>query len=165
MTRRLVVAVIVCALAAMGTALGANPAAEKEIMAVEDAFAAAWNKDDAKAMAVAWAPDGDLINPFGRWARGRAEVEKLLGEEHSTTMKGSTYAVADMKVRFVSPAVAIVDWEGTITGMHNGDGSVAAPFKHHVAAVFAKKDGKWWIAAARPYAPLPPPPSATAPAR
>ena len=34
-------------------------------------FLAAWNRHDAKEMAAVWAPDGDLVNPFGRAAKGR----------------------------------------------------------------------------------------------
>ena len=79
--RRFILAALVCSLVGLGVAIGEDSAREKEVRAVEDAFVAAWNKHDTKALAAGWAPDGDLINPFGRWAKGRAEVEKLLGEQ------------------------------------------------------------------------------------
>lgn len=160
--RRLWIATLVCGIVGIGTAAGAPAAAETDIKAASDAFVAAWNKHDSKAMAAVWAPDGDLINPFGRWAAGRPEIEKLFADEHSTFMKDSTYSIADMKVRMLSPAIAFVDWEGAATGMHNADGSAAPPFKHHVNAVFVRKEGKWWLAAARPVVYPPPPPAAPA---
>ena len=155
--RRFLTAVAVCALVGIGAARGEDPAKEKEVRAASDAFVAAWNKNDAKAMAAGWAPDGDLINPFGRWAKGRAEVEKLFADEHTTFMKGTTYSMSNYKVRVPSPAVAVVDWDGEIAGMHAPDGSAMPAFKHHVVDVYAKKGNHWWIAAARATAYLLPP--------
>jgi uncharacterized protein (TIGR02246 family) len=163
--RRFIVAAAVCALVGLGAALGEDAAREKEVRAVTDAFVAAWNKDDSRAMAAEWAPDGDLINPFGRWAKGRAEVEKLFADEHSTAMKGSTYALSNYQVRFPSPAIACADWDGEITGMHNPDGSAMSPFKHHVNVLYAKKAGHWWAVAGRAAAFLPPPAAPSAPAK
>src|SRR5690242_4541695 len=57
-----------------------------------DEWCDAWNKHDPKAMAAFWTADGDLINPFGRHAKGTAEIEKLFTEEQSGPMKESTYA-------------------------------------------------------------------------
>jgi uncharacterized protein (TIGR02246 family) len=155
--RRLLIAVGVFALVGIGAARGEDPAKEKEVRAVSDEFAAAWNKDDSKAMAAVWAPDGDLINPFGRWAKGRAEVEKLFTDEHTALMKGTTYSISNYTARFPSPAVAVVDWDGEIAGMHAPDGSAMPAFKHHVVGVYAKKGNKWWLLAARAMAYLPPP--------
>ena len=162
--KRLFIMTAVCALAGIGTAL-AEDAREKEVRSVEEAFVTAWNKHDPKAMAAGWAPDGDLINPFGRWAAGRAEVEKLFSDEHTTVMKGSTYSLNNFKARFPSPAIGYADWDGEITGMQSQDGAAIPPFKHHVAALFAKKAGHWWIVAARAMAFLPPPGAPSSPAK
>src|SRR5689334_8940291 len=50
-------------------------------------FTAAWNKHDVSSMAKMWALDGDQVEPDGRHAKGRAEVEKLLTAEHETVFK------------------------------------------------------------------------------
>lgn len=81
-------------------------------------FAAAWNRHDPKALAAFWAPDGDLINPFGRVAKGRAEVEKLFTDEHSAFMKGTTFTLTGMTVRLLAPNIAFTDWDVEISGMH-----------------------------------------------
>lgn len=155
--RQFLVAFAACTLIGIGSARGLDSASEKEVRAAGDAFVAAWNKHDAKAMAALWAPDGDLINPFGRVAKGRAEVEKLFSDEHTTVMKGSTYSLSNFTARFPSPAVAVVDWDGEITGVQAPDGSPIPAFKHHVVDVYTKKGGKWWLMTARAMAFLPPP--------
>jgi uncharacterized protein (TIGR02246 family) len=163
--RRFILAALICSLVGLGVAFGEDAAREKEVRAVEEAFVAAWNKNDTKAMAAGWAPDGDLINPFGRWAKGRAEVEKLFADEHSTVMKGSTYSLSNYQVRFPSPAIASADWDGEITGMHNADGGAIPALKHHVNILYAKKTGHWWVVAARAMAFLPPAGGPAAPAK
>jgi len=122
-------------------------------------FAAAWNRHDPKAMAGFWAEDGDLINPFGRVAKGRAEIEKLFQDEHAGVMAGTTYSTTSSSVRFLTPDVAVADWEIVVTGMRGPDGSAAPPFKPHLVLVVVRKGGQWLNAAARPFAFLPPPPA------
>lgn len=126
-----------------------------EARAIE--FAVAWNKHDPKAMAMLWAEDGDLINPFGRIARGRREIERLFADEHSTYTKGTMYTIDLKWIRMVKPDVAVATWDATISGMTTGDGSVMAPLEHMVTVVVVKRDGKWWTVAARPMIPSPPP--------
>jgi uncharacterized protein (TIGR02246 family) len=134
-------------------------ASEDAIRKLSADFAAAWAKDDTKAMAALWAPDGDLINPWLRVAKGPAEIEKLFEEEHSTLFKGTSYGLKVSGVRFLGADVAIADWESTITGMKGSGGNVVPPMPpHHVTLVLQRKAGKWWIVAARPVIAPPPPP-------
>src|SRR5437763_5000065 len=102
-----------------------------------DEWCAAWNKHDAKAMAGFFVADGDLINPFGRRAKGTAEIEKLFAEEQSGVMAGTTYSGTIESIRYIGD-VAIIDVEGEITGMKAADGTAAPTFKHHVTWI-AKK--------------------------
>jgi uncharacterized protein (TIGR02246 family) len=120
-------------------------------------FAAAWNKDNVGAMAAFWAEDGDIINPFGRVAKGRAEVEKLFAEEHSTFAKGSQLKVDINSIRFIKPDVAVVDCAWEASGMAAANGSELPPLKGLYAAVVVKRRGKWEIAAFRPWVPVSPP--------
>jgi len=68
-------AMVLLSLTLITIPLLAKESDEAGIRATDEVFAAAWNKHDAKAMAATWAKDGDLVNPFGRVAKGRAEVE------------------------------------------------------------------------------------------
>ena len=158
---RLLLGAVVLALCvpAHAQTTGAAPS-EDAIRKLSADFAAAWAKGDAKAMASLWAPDGDLINPWLRVAKGPAEIEKLFQEEHSTFMKGTTYGLTVSGVRFLGPDAAIADWESTISGMKGADGNVMPPMPHHVTIVLQRKAGKWWVVAARPVIAPPPPPGA-----
>ena len=114
-------------------------------------FSAAWNRHDAKAMADMFVEDGDIINPFGRVAKGRAEVEKLFQDEHATVMKGTTFNLTKVEVRMLGAGTAVVDWEVELVGMHGPAGAALPPLKHHVAVVEVKKGDRWLAAAVRPY--------------
>jgi len=156
--------VLLCAVALavcfhLDAQMAGNRAGEDAIRRLSADFAAAWAKDDAKAMAALWAPDGDLINPWLRVAKGRVEIEKLFQDEHSAAMKGTTYGIKFDGVRFLGPDTAIAEWDSTISGMKGPDGSAMPPLPHHVTMVLQQKEGKWWIVAGRPMI-APPPPGA-----
>lgn len=143
-------------------------AVSKDETAIRDhsaAFVAAWNRHEPKAMAATWSEDGSLINPFGRLAEGRAAIEKLLTEEHSTVMRGTTYALKTIGVRFLSNTIAVADWNSEISGMHDPKGAALPVFKHRVVAVLVKKSGSWSTAVARAYADIPPPPMPSGPGK
>jgi uncharacterized protein (TIGR02246 family) len=112
-------------------------------------FVAAWNEHDFKKMSSFWSQDGDLINPFGRVARGRAEVLKLFQVEQTGVMKGTTYEITKSSIRLVGENFAIADWESSIAGMPGSDGQPALPFRHHVTFVLRQMGNQWWIEAAR----------------
>jgi uncharacterized protein (TIGR02246 family) len=149
---------VVFAFALITIPLLAKESSEAAIRATDEAFAAAWNKHDAKAMAAVWAKDGDLINPFGRVAKGRAEIEKVLQDEHSTVFKQSTYKPGAMSVRFIEPDIALAESDTEISGVTQPDGTTTT-INVHIIRLVQKKDGKWWTVAARPviYPPAPGP--------
>jgi len=148
---------ILVAALALSPALATAQDDEAAIRKVSNEFFAAWSRHDIKAMAATFAEDGDLINPFGRVAKGRAAIETLFTEEHAGPFKGTTYT-ATVSLRMLAPTVSLGDWDSTVTGMHDPAGNALPPFKHHVAVAYVKKDGHWLAAVARPYAFLPPPP-------
>jgi uncharacterized protein (TIGR02246 family) len=124
---------------------------DQAIMGRIDEFQAAWNKNDAKAMAALWTEDGTLINPVGRFASGPADIEKVFVDEHAQMFKDTTYKVSEVKIQSITPDVMVADVTANISGIHAADGSAAPDYLHHVTWVFVKKDGKWMTAAARPY--------------
>jgi uncharacterized protein (TIGR02246 family) len=152
--RKILLGGVLLAVAATAAAWGAEmPALHARAME----FKAAWDRNDAKALAALWAPDGDLINPFGRVAKGRAEVEKLLQDEQTTIMKGTTFRMVSESDREIATDVAVSDWDIEITGMKGSDGAALPPFKNHVTVVWKKHEGQWWGAVVRPVV-YPPPP-------
>jgi uncharacterized protein (TIGR02246 family) len=122
-----------------------------------DEWTSAWNKHDPKVMAAFFVADADLINPFGRHAKGLAEIEKLFTEEHSGPMAGTTYAGNIELIRYLGENHVIVDVDGEIRGMKGPDGAAAQPFKHHVTWIAEKKAGKWVAHGARAFMFVPAP--------
>lgn len=121
-------------------------------------FAAAWNKHDGKALASCWASDGDLIDPWGRTAVGKAEVEKFFTAEHTGNgaLAHCTYEMKKDTVRMISPDVAMEDWEVVLTGlMPQGAAAPLGPQFHRVVVIRKKQGGQWEVFAARPGLPTP----------
>jgi len=117
-------------------------------------FAEAWGRDDAKSMASHWAVDGDLINPPGRRANGRVEVERLFTDEHATFFKGTHITFSEGTIYFVKPDVAVFTSDFEVPGAHPPNGAEMT-VKGIVTSVMVKKSGKWWTLSARPMVPLP----------
>lgn len=115
-------------------------------------FATAWNRHDAKAMAESYADDADMLNPFGRAAKGRAEIEQLFTDEHAHAMKASTFSVGHIDVHRLSSDVAVAEAPTDVSGMLSPEGKALPPLKIHLVIICTKKDGKWHPTIARPYA-------------
>jgi len=124
---------------------------EQELTAWLGSLASVWDEHDTAAMAALWREDGDLINPFGRKASGRVQVEELLRDEHAGPMRLSSYRVVGIWARELRPGLAFLEWDGEITGMRAGDGEKLPPFKHHVSALIERRDDAWLLIAARPH--------------
>ena len=122
-----------------------------------DEWIAAWNKHDPKLLAAFFVPDGDLVNPFGRRARGTAEIEKLFTEEQRGIMAGTTYAGTIESIRYFGDHYAIIDVAGEVKGIKGPDGSSGQPFKHHVTWIAEKRAGTWLAIGARAFALVPAP--------
>lgn len=152
--RRLLMTMI---LMASGSA-GAGGSQEAAILKVHEQFAENWNKDDAKGMAAMFADDADLINPLGRVAKGKAEIEKLYQDEHSGAFKGSHFT-SDCKggVRVLKPDVAIVTCSFEVTGGTLPDGKPMPVMKGIYTATMTKTKNRWQVVAGRPMFPFTPP--------
>jgi len=154
----LAAAVLATSAAAVGAETKTIDAKDKAaIEARMNAFVSAWNAHDPKGMAATWGENCDLVNPFGKRPKGRAEIEKVFEEEQGGVMKTSTYAISSSAVREICPGVAIGDFDSTVTGMTSSDGQAIPAFPHHVTVVYVKEGGKWSAVAGRAFALLPPP--------
>ena len=126
---------------------GASAAIDK---ATHD-FVSAWNAHDVKKMTDVFAPEADLINPFKRIAKGRAEIGKLFTEEQTGPMKASIYKIDNTTMRQIGSDVVVVDWDANLTGITGADGSTQPPFPHHVTTLFVKRGEAWKLESARAY--------------
>ena len=101
-----------------------------EIRSVVGAFADAWGRADAAAIASLFTPDGDLVIPTGLQVRGRTHLHDFYASAFAKGYAGSTTA-AD------------------ITRAKLSTGKVNPPERGILAAVIVKSTGRWWIAALR----------------
>jgi uncharacterized protein (TIGR02246 family) len=157
--KKLLLLPVLFALIALPAARADQKEEDAAIQKRHQEWTAAWNKHDPKLMATFFVADGELINPFGRHAKGTAEIEKLFTDEQMGPMAGSTYSGTIEHIRYLSKTIAIVDVTGEIAGMKGPDGAAAPPFKHHVTWIAEKKDGKWMAIGARAFAYVPAPPA------
>src|SRR5262245_19289407 len=114
------------------------------------AFAAAFDKGDAKAVAAFWAEDGDYTDQSGKQLKGRAEILKAF-EAFFAENKGAKLRIDSESLRFVTSDVAIEDG---VTEVIPADGGPPSRARYTIAHV--KKEGKWLLSSVRDAAYSPP---------
>jgi uncharacterized protein (TIGR02246 family) len=114
------------------------------------AFAAAFDKGDAKAIAAFWTADGDYTDQSGKHLKGRAEIAKAFARYFAEN-KGAKLRIDSEKLRFVTADVAIEDG---VTEVIPADGG--PPSRARYTIVHVKKDGNWYLSSVRDAAYSPP---------
>ncbi|MGI8988407.1 MAG: ABC transporter substrate binding protein [Bryobacteraceae bacterium] len=140
---------------------GTTDGDEKAVKALWSSYARAWNSHDSAALANLYLADGDVVFPSGKIGQGRTEIEKSERENHAGVNRASTSTRTIRTMRFITPAVAIVDGTVGITGRLDRDGkplpSVSAALQ---TMVLLKADGFWRIVTCRAMVPTVAPPQA-----
>jgi uncharacterized protein (TIGR02246 family) len=104
-----------------------------------DAFVAAFNKGDAKAIAAFWAPDATYVDHVGREHKGREAIEELYKKVFAAH-KGLKLTIHLTSSKLVSPDVWL---EEGISEVTEPDGGL--PTVGRFMAVLVKKDGQWYL--------------------
>ena len=122
----------------------AHPQDASAIRLAADAFAAAYNAGDAQAIARLFVADGEIVNEEGQSTAGREAIEQEFAgifKEHPKTHMD----LAIGSIRFIGPEMAVEDGMATVTYMPD------EPAQHSPYSVtYARQDGKWLTASARP---------------
>jgi uncharacterized protein (TIGR02246 family) len=140
--------VLVAAVMSTGNATAASPEQsraddESAIRLQSDAFAKAANSHDAKALAMLFTADGELVNEEGRAVAGRAAIERTFAamfQAHPKMRLGITI----QSIRFVGSSTAIE--EGTSSVINT---SAEGTEHNRYMVVHVKQDGRWQMASAR----------------
>lgn len=129
-----------------------SPSDEAAIRAGAKAYAAAFNRQDAAALAAMFAEDAEQIDGDGTMTRGRDAIGKRI----AAGFKARPASKMQLKIESVRLAAANVALEsGSYTVRSNDGGEAMGTY----SAVHVKqKDGKWLIESLRD-TPAPPPPS------
>ena len=113
------------------------------IRAGSRAFAAAFNKGDAKAVAALWTKDGDYVDDIGRKFSGRDAIEKGYAAYFAANPKAQIRVVID-SLKLLSDTAAIEDGRAMVDPPPAG-----APGHSKYTAVHVKIDGKWLMSTVR----------------
>lgn len=132
-------------IALMPTTASAQLGDEAEIRAVAMRQGEAWNRHDAKAYAALFTNDCDVVNVVGWWWNGREELERKLTAAFAYVFRDSQLTITDVKVRFLTPDVALAHARWTMTGARTPAG-IPEPRAGIQTLVFTKHGGHWLIA-------------------
>jgi len=126
-----------------------NAKEEAALLKKAEAFAEAFQKGDAKALAAFWTLDGDYTDQTGRHMKGRLAIEKAFKEMFSEN-KGLKLRINIDALRFVTPDVAIEDGTTEVIPPDGGP-----PSRARYTIVHSKIDGEWMLSSVRdaPFAP------------
>ncbi|QDV15084.1 SnoaL-like domain protein [Rosistilla oblonga] len=132
------------AIAPTGQKSAAPPTpSEAAIRAESEAFVAAFNKADAKAIAAFWTEEGEYIDASGRQMVGREAIEQDYSEFFAANPNVKIQIAID-SLRFLSDSIAIEDGRAIVDPLPQG-----APGVSKYTAVHTKVDGKWLMASVR----------------
>jgi uncharacterized protein (TIGR02246 family) len=122
----------------------ATAAAEAPIRANVAAFEKAFNIHDAKAVAMLFSPEAQIIDEGGNTVQGRKEIEQVFAGIFADEPK-SKIQIKIESIRYIGTALAV---ETGSTKTTHGEGETAESSRYTVVHVKAR-DGKWLMALAR----------------
>ncbi len=130
------------------TTLALAPAArageDDDIKAAAAAMDAAWAAGNAQAILSLHTDDALVVNPAGIGAKGKKEMEALLGKLTQGAGK-SVPKTSVTSIRHPSKDIAVVDADVA------GDGPEGKPIIGKRVSVLVKKDGKWLVSDSRAF--------------
>ncbi len=112
------------------------------IRAEGTAFAAAFNKKDAKAVAAFWTKDGEYIDESGKVFEGRETIESLYSELFANS--DSKIQLFTDSVRLLNDSAVLEDGRAIVEPVAGGTASVVS-----YTAVHVKTEGRWLMASVR----------------
>lgn len=114
----------------------------------------AWNRHDAHAAAAAFHPDADVRLGSGRYLVGRVAIEQwheaALREDSLAGGSRHTHPPQSIRLRFLTPDVAICEVEARYDALRAGPGGkTPPPDRSMLFLVLTKEHGQWGVAAQR----------------
>lgn len=118
-------------------------AADKVIRATATAFAEAFNRADAKAVAALWTPEGDFIDEAGTVTRGQEALEKKYADFFAAN-PGAQMTIAIDSLRALGPDTVVEEGRATVTLAPSGPATSG-----RYTAIHVRRDSKWLMASVR----------------
>lgn len=120
-----------------------KPAAEQVIRATATAFAEAFNRGDAVAIAALWTPDGDYTDESGASTNGQAAIEKKYAAFFEQN-PGARVSISIDALRALGPDTVLEDGHAAVTLGPQGPATSG-----RYTAVHVRRDDKWLMASVR----------------
>src|SRR5262245_37572774 len=135
------------ALALFAIPAKAQSAKNPEVQKIADAFVAAWNKGDAKALTALHAENCIRADSSGQTLAGRAAIEDGFTKAFAGPLKGTKLVVTPADERAITPDLTITSGTWEITG---GTPPPGGATKGTYINTIGKQGGKWLIASSAP---------------
>jgi uncharacterized protein (TIGR02246 family) len=145
MLRRTLMSALAFVLFALPAA--AQSAKNPELQKIADAFVAAWNKGDAKALTALHAENCIRADSSGQTLAGRAAIEEGFTKAFAGPLKGTKLVVTPADERTITPDLAVTSGTWEITGGTPPPGGAS---KGTYINTMVKQGGKWLIASSAP---------------
>jgi len=118
-----------------------------EVQKLADAFVAAWNKADAKALAALHAENAIRASPQGDMIVGRAAIEQGFTAAFAAELKGSTLSVTSVNERAIGADVIVASgtWQ-----MKGGTPPPGTATQGTYLNTMIRQGGHWVIASSAP---------------
>jgi uncharacterized protein (TIGR02246 family) len=120
---------------------------EQAISAVIVAITEAFNRHDAKAWTRLATADAQLVTVCGEAMNGVAEIERGLTTLFQGRNRNASLKILDVRVRFVSPDVAIAHVTNELSGVVNAQGQRLPAQRELSLRISVKNHGVWRITA------------------
>jgi uncharacterized protein (TIGR02246 family) len=133
----------------MGYAATSNHEDEQTIRGMTDQAISRLNKGDLTVFEDFWATDADYVSVDGRLITGRDQIQAFFRELIKSSAGQSQQSSSIERIRFLTPELAIVDGQWTVTGARDAAGKELPPIKGRGVEVVQKRDGRWWFVATR----------------
>jgi uncharacterized protein (TIGR02246 family) len=118
---------------------------EAAIRQVVAGFSDSWNKHDARAMCASVADDVRWVGWRGDVSQGRKEVEENHAMLFADLYKNTQRTDVVKSIRYLGPALALVDDFWTMTGARTREGADWPYRAGYVNFLMAKRGGRWIV--------------------
>ncbi|HET8670639.1 MAG TPA: SgcJ/EcaC family oxidoreductase [Candidatus Saccharimonadales bacterium] len=119
---------------------------EAAIKKLIDGLNESFQKRDAKLRASLFTADGVFINAFGVQKEGKAAIEQFWKELFATgTFNQTEVKITDLRIKFLTPDVALVDRFEEATGQRGTESGRLLPARRIHLTLIMKRSGDGWL--------------------
>lgn len=138
---------VTVAFLAIAAPASGQPSAEGAIRAALDKYVKAFNAGDADAAAATYTPEASHTYALGYTHHGRAEIAQGLRELFAGPLKGARLSIASLKVRLLTPDIAVEEESFSLIGLRSADGQAQPDVNGLCLAVYQRQGAEWFAAA------------------